>query len=346
MNAVVTSSPGKSILFGDHGVHRGQPNIVTTVDLRTYCRVTPRDDDGYSFRSGQHYETGTRAELVEIKARIDALRAARALDEIAAHAHTFYGPSRYVMASILARAGNPPFGLDVEWKTNMPTGSGLGSGAAAFTAMAMGALCIYGVEFTPEDIIHLSWQGDVIAHGGYGSSLDSSTIVLSGLIEYSLENKAQQMPFQVSLPLVIGDTLVEHSTAKVNTHIRLWLESNPARMHVFNDMGYLRAPFIKALREHDLKNLGHLMNLHQLLQEKMGTSLPEIENLIEAALGAGAYGAKISGSGGGGVIIALAEPGREQEIAAAIDAAGGRSYIVKTDVPGTRVEPASAWDEA
>jgi mevalonate kinase len=86
------------------------------------------------------------------------------------------------------------------------------------------------------------------------------------------------------------------------------------------------------------------MNLHQLFQEKIGTSCPESENLIEAAIGAGALGAKISGSGGGGIIIALAEPGQQETIAAAIGEAGGRSYVATSGVEGVRVEPEAAWD--
>jgi mevalonate kinase len=86
-----------------------------------------------------------------------------------------------------------------------------------------------------------------------------------------------------------------------------------------------------------------LLNLHQLIQDKIGTSAPENEHLIEAAIGAGALGAKISGAGGGGIIIALAEPERQQAVAAAIDAAGGQSFIVTTGTEGARIEPQEAW---
>ncbi len=342
MTVTVASSPGKIILFGEHGVHRKQPNITTSVGLRTYCRVATRSDDGYSFRSGSRYEEGSRADLLSYKGRIDALREARALDEIAALARDFFSPTRYVMATFVSRVDGP--GLDVEWRTEMPIGSGLGSGAAASASMVRAAYQAYSIEPTADDVIFMAWQGDVIAHGGYGSSLDSSTVTLGGLIRYTLEDKAQRLPYDVSLPLVIGDTLVAHSTSKVNTHIRLWLEEQPARMHIFQDMGYLLQQFIGALERADLPTIGHLFNLHQLLQEKMGTSIPESERLIEAAIAAGALGAKISGSGGGGIIIALAEPGQQHRIAAAIDAAGGRSYVVSTSAPPVRVEPVEAWN--
>jgi mevalonate kinase len=93
----------------------------------------------------------------------------------------------------------------------------------------------------------------------------------------------------------------------------------------------------------DLVTLGHLMNLNQLLLEKLGVSCPEIERLVEAALGAGALGAKLSGSGGGGIIIALTEPGQQEAVAAAIEAAGGGSAIAATAAPGVRLEPEETW---
>jgi mevalonate kinase len=170
--------------------------------------------------------------------------------------------------------------------------------------------------------------------------------VLGGYLSYTLEEKAKPLPFQLSLPVVIGDTLIEHRTNEVNTHIRKWLSESPSRMHVFQDMGYLLGHFMHALETNDFKSLGHIMNLHQLLQEKMGTGTPETDRLIEAAIAAGAMGVKISGSGGGGIVIALVQPDKQAEVAAAMDAAGGKSYVVSAGVQGTRLETPEVWEAA
>ena len=343
---VVASSPGKIILFGEHGVHRQQPNITTMVDMRTYCRVTVRTDDGYSFRTGDHNEAGTRSDMQAYKIRIDGLRAAQALDEIArVVAGDFFSTARYVLGSLYDKYSPVANGgLDIEWHSELPIGSGLGSGAAASSGMVRAAFHIWGYTPTPDEVITMAWQGDVIAHGGYGSSLDSSTCVLGGLIRYTLADKASALPYTLSLPLVVGDTLIEHRTAQINTHIRQWLQAYPEQIHIFRDMGYLLGHFLIALERSDFAALGNLLNLHQLLQEKMGTSTPESEALIQAALRAGALGAKISGSGGGGIIIALAQPGGQQAIVEAINAAGGHGYAVRTGGPGTRLEPGDVWN--
>jgi mevalonate kinase len=345
MSTIVTSAPAKIILCGDHGVNRQQPALATAVDMRTLCRVSTRTDDDYSFRSGNRTEECTRARLFSFKAEVDALREAQNLDQIREQARDFFAPTRYVLAHIVEHVGGP--GLNIEWRSAVPISSGLGSGAAASTSMALAAFQLAGHEPTPAEVIFVAWQGDMIAHGGIASSLDSSTITLGGLIRYTVADGAETLPISTSLPLVIGETFVaDRSTAKLNTIVRKYLESHPPKMHLFGDMGYLVRQIVVALEENDLVRLGHLFNLHQLIQEKIGTSALENEQLIEAAIGAGALGAKISGAGGGGIIIALVEPDNQAAVAAAIEAAGGRSTIVTTGTPGITVEPSATWETA
>jgi mevalonate kinase len=342
MTTIITSAPAKIILCGDHGVNRQQPALATAVDMRTICRVTTRDDQDFSFRSGKRCEDCSRERLFEFKAEVDALRQAEELDEIRERARDFFAPTRYVLAHVVERVDGP--GLDVEWRSSVPISSGLGSGAAASTSMAWGAFLAAGHQPVPDDVIFAAWQGDIIAHGGVASSLDSSTIALGGLIRYTVKDGAEALPISTALPLVVGNTYVkDRSTAKLNTRVRKWLEAHPAKMHLFRDMGYLVRQIVIALEQNDLPALGHLLSLHQLIQDKIGTSADENEQLIEAAIGAGALGAKISGAGGGGIIIAVVEPDQQEAVAAAIDAAGGESFIVTTSTEGVRVEPEERW---
>ncbi len=137
---------------------------------------------------------------------------------------------------------------------------------------------------------------------------------------------------------MIGDTLLRASTAASNTASRNWLDEHPMRFHLLEEMGLLVEQAQQAVGKGDLAALGHLMNLNQLIKEKLGMSLPRIEELIEAALGAGALGAKISGKGSGGIIVALAGSGQEQTVARAVEDAGGRSIVPEVGVEGVRIE--------
>ena len=343
MDTVYTSAPAKIILFGEHGVNRQQPALATAANLRTYCRVQRRNDILYTLRTGAEGEQGNLVNLAAFRDKVDALREAGALDDIREIARDFFAPTRYVLACALSEldAG----GVDVTWRSDLPIGSGLGSGAAANTSMVR-ALCeIAGDACAREDIVEFAWQGDVIAHGGVASSLDSSTSTYGGLLRYTTASGAEILPFSTQLPLVVGDTGVQHNTAAINTHVRRWLDEKPVRMSLFRDMGWVVQAATKALEKEDISAIGHLMNIHQLFQEKMGTSIEENENLIEAALGAGALGAKISGSGRGGVIIALVEPSNQAAVATAINEAGGRSFIVTSGAEGVRLETPKAWEQ-
>lgn len=345
MTILITSAPAKIILCGDHGVNRYQPALCTAVDLRTLCRVSTRSDQDYTFRSGDRFEACTRQHLLAFKAEVDSLRAAQNLDQIRDLARDFFAPTRYVLSYVLEQAGGP--GLDISWHSAVPISSGLGSGAAASTSMALAAFHLAGHHPTPDEVIFAAWQGDTIAHGGIASSLDSSTIALGGLIRYTVRAGAEPLPAGPPLPLVVGQAFVpDRSTAKLNTIVRKYLEAHPAKMHLFGDMGWLSRQIETAMARHDLDELGHLFNLHQLIQDKLGTSAPENEALIEAAIGAGALGAKISGAGGGGIIIALATPEAQPAVCAAIDAAGGRGFAITTGAHGIRLEPATAWPAA
>ena len=342
MTTLVTSAPAKVILFGEHGVNRHQPALATAVDLRTFCHVTTTADPAYELSSGSRQTTESRGSLLDFKRQIDTLRAAEALDELRARTRQdFFAPARYVLAHVLERWELP--GLTIRWSSDLPIGSGLGSGAAANGALALAALRLAGQDPTPADVAWLAWQGDVIAHGGVASGLDSGASALGGLSCYTLAEGPRALPSPPALPLVVGDTRVSANTGEVNTRVRATLATHPARMQLFASIGLIVRQARPALEAGDLETVGQLMSLNQLLLEKLGVSSPEIERLVDAAIEAGALGAKLSGSGGGGIIVALARPGEEAAIAAAIDAAGGRSILVRAGagcpVGGVRVEP-------
>lgn len=341
MTTIITSAPAKVILFGEHGVNRQQPALATAIDLRLICRVTTRRDDQYCFTAGTHQATINQVGLFAFKAEIEALRQAQAFNEIRQRAQDFFAPTRYVLGHLVEQMGGP--GLNIEWRSSLPTGGGLGSGAAASAAMALGAAAAIGRELTPTQVAFLAWQGDIIAHGGVASGLDSGASAVGGLIRYTLAAGPQSLPTQITLPIVVGDTQVKAATAEVNTRVRTWLADYPARRHLFTEMGFLAHQAESALANNDLPMLGHLMNLNQLLLEKLGVSVAANERLVEAAIDAGALGAKVSGSGGGGIIIALTKPDQQAQVAAAIEAAGGKSLVTLAGCPGVRVEALDVW---
>ena len=340
MTAWVASAPGKVILLGEHGVNRRQPALAAAIDRRVWCRVSPRADARYSFASQARVDGSDREELLAFKAEIDRLRAAQALDDLRdATAGDFFAPARYVLAHVAERYEMP--GLDIEWQSELPIGAGIGSGAAASAAMVFDAILAAGHRPDPAAVAFLAWQGDVIAHGGVASGLDSGASALGGITRYTVAEGPRPAPAR-PLTLVVADTGVRAKTSDVNTRVRRWLAAHPERMHLFADMGVLVEDAEEALAAGDLDRFGRLMNLDQLVLEKLGVSCSEIERLVEAALGAGALGAKLSGSGGGGIVIALPPPDGAERIAAAMTAAGGATMVVAAGAEGVRAEVGGA----
>jgi mevalonate kinase len=339
---VVASAPAKAILLGEHAVNREQPALAVALDLRIRCTASARDDGAYSFRSEAHAESAALADVRAFRAEVDRAREAGdvvVLRELAER--DFFAPARYVLGRLLDRAADFG-GLDVVWRSPIPVGAGLGSGAAASAALAVAAGTLQRKELPPREVAEVAWQGDVIAHGGIASGLDSGACALGGVVRYTLSGGPEPVPAPASLRLVVADTGVVANTAAVNGRVRERLAERPWRTHLFGEIGLLAEAAVEAVADGDLERLGRLMNLNQLVLERLGVSSPELATLVEAALEAGALGAKLSGSGGGGIVVALATPGGAHDVAAAAERAGGRAFVVDAAVEGARVERASA----
>ena len=88
----------------------------------------------------------------------------------------------------------------------------------------------------------------------------------------------------------------------------------------------------------DFENLGQLANLNQGLLDSLGVSTTKLSDLIFAARSAGAYGAKLSGAGGGDCMIAFVPNGKRKSIGKAIEKAGGKVISIKSGAEGVRIE--------
>jgi mevalonate kinase len=237
-------------------------------------------------------------------------------------------------------------GLAIEFTGNIPVGSGLGSGGAAHVALALAVVAHFDgvgdLRRSLERAANWAYSGDRLAHGGTASALDTQTSLHGGIIEFRDGCCGTQLQVPPGLRLVIGQTGVpKGSTSAVNGRVRDWLEKNPARIHYFTEMGHVAGCARQAMLAGDWRELGLLMNLNQLLLERVGVSHPRLDELCEAALRGGALGAKLTGAGGGGCMIALVNSETEEPVARAIEEAGGIPLRVATGVAGARQEPSA-----
>jgi mevalonate kinase len=335
------SAPAKVILLGEHGVNRRQPALAAAVSLRAYCRVDSLDGR-YRIASALACDGGTMEELARFVSRVDQLIQLERREDIRTLvAADRLAPVRYVLGRLGTQFGIAGIAIDVE--SQIPVGAGLGSGAAVSCALAVAAskACL-----SPTEVAAVGWSGDVLAHGGVASGLDSSACALGGIVSYSLADGPVPVSPSARLTIVVSDTGVSASTASVNAAVQAAVEADPAKEAIFEQIGALVKDATDALSRGDLKRLGARMDANQELLSELGVSSPENDELVAAARRAGALGAKVSGSGGGGIVIALCADGTETGIAAAMTAAGGSSMVLAAAVDGARLEAAPSPSNA
>jgi mevalonate kinase len=336
----ITTAPAKAILFGEHAVNRGQAALAVSVGLRARCELEVTGD-AFCFEGAGHAQHTTRAEIIALRHDVDAWREAQDYNRIRALAQEdFFAPQKYILAHAFGEG--LPASMHIRFESEIPPSSGLGSGGATFVALAKAIALTSLNSLTPtlshpstaaqeergtereSEIGRWAWLGDVIAHGGIASALDTQTSLLGSAIRYTKDEWGRRVPCHPSLSLVIGHSGVSAATSEVNTRVREWLAGDPTRMRYFEMIGVLSDAAQERLAMGDWKELGKLMNMNQLVLEKIGVSCPELERLIEAALQAGALGAKLSGSGGGGIMIALVTPETTMDVAQALKDAGAQ----------------------
>lgn len=207
---------------------------------------------------------------------------------------------------------------------------------------------------------------EAIAQGGRASPMDSSTcshgnvVVLSDRIEEGLEwqytrklttpeGEREWQIHTVDPPadevyLVLGNTGIHAPTSKQVEKVAMMLKNNPERINEIETIGLIAKRGIKSLLKGDYESVGRAMSENQLMLKSIGVSSPELENLIRAAAPS-SLGAKLTGAGGGGCMVALTrDPKATSE---AIELAGGRTIISKFGAQGLSVETSTEapfWD--
>ena len=346
---ITTTAPAKAILFGEHAVNRGQSAIAVSIGLRIRCTVNV-GHKLYRLKSADHTCAVTHDDIVTLGAQVDAWREQQAYQPIRElAARDYFAPAKYFIAHAMHDRALLQDGLEVEFESEIPSSGGLGSGGAANVALATALHELSGDrEHSTLDTRHSTlgewaYLGDVIAHGGVASALDTQTSLLGGAIRYTKEAWGERIPIAPGLRLVIGDTGVRGQTSEVNSRVREWLASDANRMRYFEMIGVLSEAAQPQLAMGNWQTIGKLMNMNQLVLEKIGVSCPELERLIDAAIGAGALGAKLSGSGGGGIMIALTTDEQCEAVARAMRDAGARAvYIPQVAVRGANIEMTNA----
>lgn len=228
-------------------------------------------------------------------------------------------------------------GFELRIWSEIPPGAGMGSSAAVAVAATAAISSLFGITLSKREICDISFEAEKDVHGT-PSGVDN-TIATYGSAIIFRRGKMRRIEVKGEVPFVVGDTGVKRSTKD-------WVAKVRGRRERCRDLvdpvikliGKISLKGARLLMEGRLPELGELMDLNQGLLDALGVSTRELSNLIFAARSAGAYGAKLTGAGGGGCMIALTAAETSSKVARAIQVAGGIPITANISMDGVRID--------
>ncbi|MBE6521898.1 MAG: mevalonate kinase [Thermoplasmata archaeon] len=309
------SAPGKFVVLGEHSVVYGKPAVVLATDRRITCSVR---------RSKKNSLNGEYLDL-----------------------------SKQPHFNYLTR--NLNHCLDFLTVSEIPSGSGLGSSASLSAALALAIHSERGESLTELALVEEAYGAELFAQGN-GSPMDASACVHGGGIAINTKDDSKELwtisrndrTWKVTdikvpkLSFVIGNTGVKAPTGPQVAKVRRFFDKNSFASDIIDEMGDTTLEGYDALKRGDVEELGRLMTNDHKLLSILGVSCKELNKLVNASLPY-SYGAKLTGSGGGGCMVALTD--EPEKVAEAIRSRGGTPYIMNSGSEGVRMETGIAQGE-
>ncbi len=316
------SAPAKAILLGEHSVVYGRSALAVPVRGVEVQATVHASDKPLTIRSLVVAADGQ----IDTLAEIDVATAAESPLAIAA---------RSALSALDVRSF-PTW--RVELRSTIPVAAGMGSSAAVAVATIRALASAAGRTLDPECVSDLAYEAECCAHGS-PSGIDNTVVALEQPICFE-QGDFSPLALRSDLPLVIADTGERSPTREVVAAVRERYRKRP-RLHDswFDQIAGLVRDAVAALADGELRQVGWAMNSNHLILQALGVSTPRLDSLVAAARDAGALGAKLSGAGGGGIVLALTEGAESPNVLQAMRDAGA-ALVTHTVVAGSDAEVA------
>ena len=280
-------APAKVILTGEHFVVLGAPALAMAVDL-------------YSTAYAHRSETG----MVEVEATVP-LRLVGSGGGRVVKSEKLLGPLRTAAEVALTKVHGTKDGVRVQVDCNIPIGAGLGSSASTSVAIIAAVARSRGVDLEKREIFKLAYKPETLIHNR-PSGVDQATTTYGGVIRYKSPGKVESVKIDREPCILVCDTGIHRSTGRL---VGAVVKRSKSKEALYRDrvteVARITVSARRALEGGRDEELGELMNRNQELLQEIGVSHPALERLIKASLQSGALGAKLTGAGGGGCMIAL-----------------------------------------
>jgi len=303
---------GKTILFGEHFVVYGLPAIASAIGSKTTAVIEPAD----------------RYELVDLRPATPGYKEEKHGEQVESN--------RLIFSACKVDVEETPFKLTLGG--DLIAASGVGASAASAAAIARALNQYFELGYDDAHINALAYEGEKGYHGK-PSGIDNTAAVYGGLIWFAKnlkggENTMDLLKMPRPVEIVLGNTGITASTKEVVEDVRRNREKDPKKYgRIFAKYGEIVVSARKAITEGDLEAVGRLMDRNHELLEEMTVSCDELDLLVGVAREEGAAGAKMTGTGRGGLMVALT-PGKhlQDKVAEAIEGEGFVAYKTKIGI--------------
>lgn len=218
----------------------------------------------------------------------------------------------------------------VRINSTIPIAAGMGSGASVSCAIAQAVSTFLGKPFTPSEISSIAFGVEKLHHG-YPSGIDNTVIAFKQAVDYKRGEKSDLLNVGSSLVFIIADSGIKSLTSDVVNAVRNdWIAEKAHFENIFSCIDTLVQEALGEIKTGNRENIGELMNKNHLLLQEMEVSHPVLDELVTTARLNGAYGAKLSGAGRGGNVIALIPQELSDPMRDALLNAGATRVILTT----------------
>lgn len=315
MPAIYAYAPGKVILTGEHAVVYDQPAIAAPVnEVRARAAIEANPDAKTGMVRINEPDIGLETCLEEL-------------------------PDDHPIATVFREVQHelgieklPAFSLTVT--STIPIAAGLGSGAAISVAVSRALSAFLGTPLSEESVSRIAFETDRYYHGT-PSGIDNTVISYARLVFFTRGKPIEMLNNTQAITLVIADSGEKSLTGKVVHGLRTRVEIDPQRYQpILEKIGTISLAARDAIQQGDAIRLGILLSDNHFLLQQLGVSTNKLDLLVRIAHEAGALGAKLSGKGSGGNMIALVNPSDAKQVASALLSAGAVNTIITT-IPRT-----------
>ena len=304
---------GKAILFNEHFVVYGVPAIVSAIGKYTVAKVEPLSTPEIKLEDKRNATPRYKEDKLE-----------QQKDSI----------NRILKAMNIDASKR---GIKILLEGNLYAASGIGASAASCVAIARSLSKCFNLNLSDEEINNIAFEGEKGYHGT-PSGIDNTAATFGGLIWFKKgePNVMERISLPSPVEIVIGNTGKVADTSAVVAGVKERREKNPKKYkEIFERAENIAFLAKRALQDEDYESVGKLMNENHKLLQQIEVSSNELDFLVEVARDNGALGAKLTGGGRGGNMIALT-PGKDlqEQVANAIEKEGFE--VLKTTIGVSR----------